>query len=303
MLTRLQALSAAFILVAGGASAASVQIDFTNGQNTSGSLDEAGQNASGVWSEDGFDVSWDYIDAFGAPNAPVASDFDAFRLLSDCGTLGGCAGHGTQMTITEASGGAFSLMDVSSDFTLESFVLDAEVTFFRPDGTLNYNDQQRFSGSLIRNSLSLTGVKSDGSTVTGGAATASAGPNGFGAGSANFEPGMMSGFTDLVSLTVSADGSGPTDSEQRDTLMANGIPLDLLHTIEACGFQSCIVPGLGELTYDMVYQGTRNDTIAVRISGLELESMAPAHAPLPASVLFLGAGLGLLGFGRLRRKA
>lgn len=302
MLTRLQALSAAMIVAAGAASAAPVQIDFTNGHNTSGSLDDSGQYASGVWSEDGFDVAWDYVDAFGTPNAPVAADFDAFRLLSDCGALGGCAGHGAQMTITHGSGGAFSLMDLSSDFTLEGYVIDTNLTFFRPDGTLNFNDQQGFSGSLIRDSLSLNGVKSDGSTVSGGAATASAGPNGFGAGSASFAPGAMSDFSDLVSLTVAADGTSPTDGEQRATLMANGVPSDLMYAIEACGFQSCILPGLGELTYDMAYQGARNDTVAVRISGLELDTMAPAHAPLPASVLFLGAGLGLLGFARLRHK-
>ncbi len=307
MLTRVQALSAAFVFAAGAASAASVQIDFTSGHNISGDLDAAGQNGSGVWNEDGFDVSWDYVDAYGAPDAPVATDFDDFTLLSDCGLSGGCGGHGTQMTLTSEDGGPFSLMSIESDVTLEGFIVDAELTFFRPDGTLNFNDQQGFQGTLIRNSLALNGVKSDGSTVSGTARTGAADRetafNAFGPGMAEFPGGSASDFSDLVSLTIAADGSAPTIDEQRQTLMENGIvPTDLMYAIEDCGFQSCIIPGLGELSYDVDLVGGRNDTIAVNVSGIELETMAPAHAPLPASVLFLGAGLGLLGLGRLRRR-
>lgn len=308
MLTRVLAVSAGFVVAAGAASAASVQIDFTSGQNIDGSFDDAGQTASGTWSENGFDLSWDYVDDFGVPNASVASDFDDFTMLSDCGPFGGCGAYGTQMTVTSGSGSPFSLMNIASDVTLEGYVVDAELTFFRPDGTLNFNDKQGFQGTLIRNSLALNGVKSDGSTVSGTArtgdpATESAGFNAFGPGMAQFPGGSSSDFTDLVSLTIGANGADPTVEEQRQTLVENGmLPTDLMYAIEGCGYQSCIIPGLGELTYDLSLVGGRNDTIAVKVAGLELEAMTPAHAPLPASILFLGAGIGLLGLGRVRRR-
>lgn len=109
-------------------------------------------------------------------------------------------------------------------------------------------------------------------------------------------------FAELMELTVPASEPILTDVDVSEELGDAEAPADLLFAVAACGFEECALPGAEEQTYDLVDTGDTEDEIVVDIDGGTLETADPAHAPLPASVLFLGAALGALSLGRRARR-
>jgi hypothetical protein len=290
-------------LSAQAAMAASVQIDFSSGGNTSAVPTNSG--AAGVWTQKGFDIAWSYVDDF-RPGDTVPTNFNSFALVSDC-LSGGCNGAGTGMTLSRADGGTFSLESVSANWSYSGWSVLVDHTPVAADGSLDYTASTSLAVPLLRDSLTFSGTKADGPTVAVGGNAVSAAlhdpTSGYGmfqGSTLSFNPGDLGKLTDLTSLSIAAP-IGVTDfsSEILKALNAFGAN-SAASAWQACGGISCTIPGLGRYDFQNDAVGVRNDSLATFVEVITVQ-ITPVPVPLPAAAWLLLAGLGLLGLGHRRR--
>lgn len=307
----LLAMSTALTVSAAAGEAATVMLDFSGGSNvdTSFNSNPNGQDTiSGTWQEDGFDVAWDLWWGNDFPDPATIASFTGFTDLAD--QHSGFA-TGIQMTLTRAGGGSFSLSGVDTNSAYEGYTVGATFTPFAADGTtLDYSSETNFTAPVLRPSLSFSGLTSSGSVVTTDASVTSAAISDlssysgqfFGAGSAVFAPGTLASFTDLTSLTITVGGgTSSLNAAGAKSLVDFGAPTNILQGFNQCGFNYCVIPGVGAFYSYIDYPySPRNDLGLADIAAISLTTLDPSPVPLPASAVMLFGALALLGAARLK---
>ena len=302
--------SAAVWVIGGSASASTVTVDFTTGQNEPGCVvgvttsTNPEADTTCRWIENGFAVKWDA--ELVEIGAPVTPDDRAFQFLVD--TIPGSSQVGLAMEASRLDGGSFSLKGIATDGTYEG---SYPTGTFTPEPGAPF-EPTFFESPLLGYTLGLTGTTSGGAPIEGFAMTTSKAtllpgesfnPSPFfSAAEATFPPGTLEAFSDLTSLKIVTGVSSPTAF--LDSFTAFGAPEVLLLGLQDCptDFSNCVVPGLGTFRYGFDQHGL-NFFQTVGISGLTFhvdDQVAPI--PLPAGLPLLLAGLGGLGLIARRKR-
>lgn len=325
-------LLAASVLWSGAASATSVNVDFSGGQLVdiiteptvvgTPPFDFSIPTTTATWQENGFNtVLRNHTDLQNYGILPDQTTTNLFRNLSDQDP--GADFVGRNMEISREDGALFDLLRIGTGGSYEGLAVFAD---FIPAIGSGLAAAQTIV-PLLGPSLSLVGVKADGSVVTGSGTTKTAAnwqPNGFGPGSTpesfgaidvQFSDQVLNAFTDLRSLTLSvfgyhAPGSAAEAQAVEASLQDLGAPSILLSGFASCGLTtgigSCTVAGVGEFSFFVDLYGGRNDFQNVFITDFDLrltgEFTTPVQAPLPASAWLLIAGCGAIATLRRRRK-